>query len=81
MDYDALLAKQGGVCAICKRAGFPVRGPYIDHDHRSGKVRGILCHFCNLMLGYMEDDPAIAQAMTVYLLQHNAARHAAKETT
>jgi hypothetical protein len=50
-DYDALLAKQGGLCAICKTA--PAR-PVVDHCHETGAVRGILCHRCNIGLPYLE---------------------------
>jgi hypothetical protein len=44
--YDRLLGEQGGVCAIC---GNPpkTRRLHIDHDHKTGKVRGLLCHRCN----------------------------------
>lgn len=48
-EYDALLAAQGGGCAIC---GNPpkTRRLDVDHDHRTGKVRGLLCHRCNRAL-------------------------------
>jgi hypothetical protein len=48
-EYDALLAAQGGGCAIC---GNPpkTRRLDVDHDHKSGKVRGLLCHRCNRAL-------------------------------
>ena len=48
-DYDAMLAAQGGVCAIC---GNPpkTRRLDVDHDHKTGKVRGLLCHRCNRAL-------------------------------
>jgi recombination endonuclease VII len=46
VDYAAMLAAQGGVCAIC---GNPpkTRRLHIDHDHRTGKIRGLLCFTCN----------------------------------
>jgi hypothetical protein len=52
-----LLRSQGGAWAICgKRLLFwpEVRPPTIDHDHATGKVRGILCHSCNLRVGWFE---------------------------
>jgi hypothetical protein len=53
--YDA----QGGKCAICKfPKGWPQNGrlPFVvDHDHRTGKVRGLLCHRCNVGLGMFRD--------------------------
>ena len=48
-QYDAMLDAQGGGCAIC---GNPpkTRRLDVDHDHRTGKVRGLLCHRCNRTL-------------------------------
>ncbi|MEV4454346.1 endonuclease VII domain-containing protein [Microbispora sp. NPDC049633] len=56
-DYLARIEEQQGKCAICPR-GIGADDPrtHVDHDHESGNVRGILCHYCNLALGYMEDD-------------------------
>lgn len=48
-QYEAMLAAQGGGCAICG-AGPKTRRLHIDHDHMSGKVRGLLCHRCNRAL-------------------------------
>lgn len=65
-EYERLLASQGGVCAIC---GGPQTGKnwHVDHDHATGKVRGILCSGCNTGLGAMRDDPAILRAAGDYL--------------
>lgn len=54
-DYEKLLNEQGGVCAIC--GGQPdTRWKIfaVDHDHATGKVRGLLCMVCNTMLGRLE---------------------------
>jgi len=69
-DVDALIEKQGGTCAICQTGVWPGKGPAIDHDHASGKIRGILCSHCNSALGLIKDDPKIAQAMIDYLRRH-----------
>jgi Recombination endonuclease VII len=55
-DYEAQLAEQGGVCAICG-TGEPRAGKHfaVDHDHASGARRGLLCMFCNTRLGVLED--------------------------
>jgi Recombination endonuclease VII len=53
-DYDALLARQGGVCAICRQKSD--RRLKIDHCHVTNQVRGLLCHQCNVGLGNFDDD-------------------------
>jgi len=64
-QYDAMLARQGGVCAICRKH----RGKTlcVDHCHVTGKVRGLLCRKCNAAIGFFEDDPRIARAGAAYL--------------
>ena len=52
-EFDELLAEQGGVCAICGAAD----PQHVDHDHRTGWVRGILCFNCNGGLGQFRDSP------------------------
>jgi hypothetical protein len=59
-DCLQLLKRQGGLCAICgcsllDEGGWRIN---IDHDHRTGRVRGILCRRCNLGLGLFNDDPS-----------------------
>lgn len=67
-DFDALLASQGGVCAICKgdRNG-PGARFHVDHCHNSDKVRGLLCGRCNTAIGLLQDNPEIADAAAAYL--------------
>lgn len=62
-EFDALLEKQGGVCAICV-------GPdpkHLDHDHETGAIRGILCVNCNQGLGKFFDDPELLERAAAYL--------------
>ncbi|MFG2109439.1 endonuclease VII domain-containing protein [Micromonospora chersina] len=60
-EFDELLAEQRGVCAIC---GSP-DPQHLDHDHRTGWVRGILCFNCNGGLGQFKDSPeSLARAIT-----------------
>lgn len=68
-DYDALFTKQGGVCASCnKRQKQPL---HVDHDHKTGMVRGLLCSGCNTALGHLQDSPVIIQSLLHYVLQHS----------
>jgi len=62
--YDFMLAAKGGCCAIC---GGSVAQPHVDHDHRTGRVRGLLCNLCNVMLGSARDSPAILESAKAYL--------------
>ena len=53
-DYDTILESQGGVCAICK-GGTSKRHFAVDHNHKSGNVRGLLCARCNSGLAKFMD--------------------------
>lgn len=55
-DYDTLLARQGGVCAICGGIDRD-RKLAVDHDHQTGLVRGLLCLRCNTGVGLLRDKP------------------------
>src|SRR5262245_2625847 len=73
--YDAMLAKQDGVCAVCKR--LQQRKNYrlsIDHDHTTGAVRGLLCSDCNLAIGFLGDSPERAEKLARYLQSHAQAK-------
>lgn len=63
-DYQMMLEAQGFVCAICKNPPEPGKRLFVDHDHSccSGQktcgrcVRGLLCHQCNVGIGFLQDD-------------------------
>lgn len=57
--------RQAGCCPICGRAAH-LR---VDHDHETGKVRGLICHNCNTGLGHFKDDPDWMMSAVAYLLQ------------
>ena len=64
-----MLDAQDYLCAICK-GGPDGRGRlHVDHDHESGRVRGLLCSNCNLGLGKFKDDPALVREAARYLLR------------
>lgn len=52
-ERDEMLAQQGGRCAMCRGERHGARW-HVDHDHKTGKVRSILCHRCNVNLGAYE---------------------------
>ena len=70
-EYDALLAKQNGVCAICKKKS--ARSLCVDHCHATGLIRGLLCNRCNGGLAFFKDDPARMRKATAYLKASRAA--------
>jgi hypothetical protein len=56
-EYNKIFEKQNGCCAICSRHQSEFKQRLcIDHDHKTGKIRGLLCHNCNRFLGYINDD-------------------------
>ena len=64
-DYNAILLRQDSKCGICRE---PLTGrTHVDHDHSTGKVRGVLCHGCNIGLGCYKDNPALLFAAAAYL--------------
>ena len=68
-DYEALVEKQGGRCACCG-ATEPGRGHVrwcVDHDHKTGQIRGLLCHRCNAGIGLLGDDLESVMRAVVYL--------------
>lgn len=65
-DYLTLLSKQGGVCAICGVAP-TTRKLAVDHNHDTGKNRGLLCDNCNNGLGRFKDDPTRLRSAASYL--------------
>jgi len=72
-DFDAMLLKQEGKCAICHEP-FNDEVPHVDHCHETKKVRALLCRKCNVALGHFGDDPVQAQAAAMYLDSHGAKR-------
>ena len=72
--YQQLLEAQGGVCAICKKPPLPGKKLAVDHDHATGKIRGLLCILCNSTLGYFQDNPETVRAALSYLLRNETKR-------
>lgn len=66
-DYDFLLMKQRGLCAICDGGTSGSGDLHVDHEHTTGKVRGLLCSRCNQAIGLLLDDPELLRRASEYL--------------
>ena len=72
-DYNDLVKRQNGLCAICGKIEtvsnqFGPRPLCVDHCHKTGKVRGLLCSQCNHLLGNAKDNIGVLQNAITYLL-------------
>jgi hypothetical protein len=67
-EVDRMAQEQGGVCAVCKSRP----ATQVDHDHKTGVVRGILCIYCNAAMGAFRDNPLIIANAIEYLESHSA---------
>jgi hypothetical protein len=65
-NYLEMLKNQGGACAICDRK-VDDRRMAVDHDHKTGKIRGLLCIGCNFILGSAKDSVPVLEAAIGYL--------------
>lgn len=73
-EVDAMWKAQDGECANygCQtKLEKGKSGACIDHDHKTGKIRGILCRTCNLALGHAKDDVVVLSGLIAYLRKHN----------
>ncbi len=66
-DYDCLLQFQGGGCAICKQTETKKKRLAVDHDHSTGKIRGLLCTRCNTAIGLLKDSIVLCENAAGYL--------------
>lgn len=68
-EYDRMLERQGGVCAICGNGAADAlrKNLAVDHCHDSGRVRGLLCSNCNIGIGKFKDDPVLLRRAIKYL--------------
>lgn len=73
-QYEEMFVAQNGVCFICKlpetgKSGFKrsVRRLAVDHCHKTGRVRALLCHHCNAGLGHFKESPVLFHAAISYI--------------
>lgn len=67
-DYNKIFNVQNGCCAICNKPQSDFDKPlFVDHNHETNKIRGLLCRSCNLLLGYSKDNIDILTQAIQYL--------------
>jgi hypothetical protein len=69
--YDRMYVECGGFCGVCRRK-HPLNGVgkeclYVDHDHSTGVVRGLICFYCNTALGLLRDDILVMENAIAYV--------------
>lgn len=73
-EYAKMLSNQNGVCAICSYAPSNDKAHkllVVDHEHSTGELRGLICHWCNSGLGHFKDSVLILQDAIRYLTNFN----------
>jgi len=76
-QFEEMVRVQKSKCAICCNGDIGRKGDkklMIDHCHRTGKVRELLCHHCNMLLGHSDDDPILLRKAAQYLERHGNTR-------
>jgi hypothetical protein len=75
--YAAMLNEQGGVCAICRQPEMSIHHKtgtraslFVDHNHTTNAVRGLVCSGCNSVLGYSKDSIVVLESAAAYLRKH-----------
>lgn len=68
-QYESMVVAQGGVCAICHQFKADAKHPRlsVDHCHKTGKIRGLLCTWCNSIIGHSKDNPSTLISASEYL--------------
>lgn len=72
-DYEAMLVRQDGKCGLCgaSESGGRSKAFHVDHNHKTGQVRALLCARCNPGLGFFNDDPGLLWKAIEYLQKHS----------
>lgn len=80
-EYLLLYQKQDGTCAICgeHRTLGGKSGLYVDHDHKNGGVRGLLCPTCNSAIGKFKDDIMMMYRAIAYLSSSSESMYLCKK--
>ncbi len=75
VEFEIMLKSQDNKCLIC---GLEFIEPCVDHCHKTGKIRSLLCQKCNTALGLFDDNPKLLKIATKYLESNNNAYAKAK---
>jgi len=73
LSYESWLEiwdKQNGKCVICEKPFVKPSEAYVDHIHKTGEIRGLLCVKCNFGIGYFDDDPGLLIKASKYLKKY-----------
>ncbi len=65
--FEKLLVLQNGLCPVCMKPFMPKQTPYVDHNHDTSEIRGLLHLNCNAAIGQLGDNPVILRNAAVYL--------------
>jgi hypothetical protein len=68
-DVARMVDEQGGLCAGCAESLGEGKRRHVDHDHATGRVRGVLCQNCNMAVGLLHDNAATLRRLSEYLLR------------
>ena len=72
-DYDNFYVEQNGCCAICNKHQSKInRRLSVDHNHKTGKVRGLLCDNCNCGIGNLKDKVSNLESAIIYLTERGS---------
>jgi hypothetical protein len=69
-DWDRMFEEQGGVCAACRRPSPDGGRLHVDHNHKTKKVRGLLCSPCNIIIGQADEQPSRLRGIADYVEAH-----------
>ena len=74
-DYNRIYDEQKGCCVLCGKHQSELKLTLcIDHDHETGRIRGLLCSNCNMALGLLKDDVEIMQKAIEYIMSEKDVR-------
>ena len=78
-DYDSMLNSQNKVCAICKEKCNTGNNLAVDHNHKTGRIRGLLCKNCNTSIGLLKENVEILENAIIYLSFYELVEESEKE--